>query len=58
MALEAETAGLEFYRGVFDATEDPEIRVLAKEFVEEEQEHVAELERWIQLHRSGSKAPM
>ena len=58
VALEAETAGLEFYRGVLDATADPEIRVLAQEFVEEEQEHVAELERWIQLHRSGTKAPM
>ena len=57
VALDAETAGLNFYSGVLEATQDPEIRVLAKEFVEEEAEHVAELKRWIQLHRSGAKLP-
>jgi rubrerythrin len=57
VALDAETAGLEFYRGVLEATQDPEIRVLAREFVAEEAEHVAELQRWIQLHRSGTRLP-
>jgi rubrerythrin len=57
VALEAETAGLAFYRDVLDATQDPEIKVLAKEFVEEEAEHVAELQRWIELHRSGAPLP-
>jgi hypothetical protein len=31
--------------------------VLAKEFVQEESEHVAELQRWMQLHLSGAKLP-
>jgi rubrerythrin len=57
VALDAETAGLDFYAGVLAATDDPEIKVLAKEFVEEESEHVAELKRWIQLHLSGAKLP-
>ncbi len=57
VALDAESAGLDFYAGVLAATDDPEIRVLAKEFVEEEGEHVAELKRWIQLHLSGARLP-
>ena len=58
MALDAESAGLAFYDNVLQTTTDPEIKVLAKEFVEEEAQHVAELERWIVLHRSGAKLPM
>jgi rubrerythrin len=57
VALDAETAGLDFYAGVLAATDDPEIKVLAKEFVEEEGEHVAELKRWIALHQSGQALP-
>jgi rubrerythrin len=57
VALAAERAGLDYYRGVLDATGDPEVRVLAKEFVEEEAQHVAELERWIGLHRAGAALP-
>jgi rubrerythrin len=57
VALDAENAGLAFYAEVLAQTDDPEIRVLAKEFVEEESQHVAELERWMQLHLSGSKLP-
>jgi rubrerythrin len=57
VALDAETAGLEFYADVLAATQDPEIKVLAKEFVAEESEHVAELKRWIALHRSGQALP-
>ncbi len=57
VALEAETAGLNFYQDVLQATGDPEIKLLAKEFVEEEAEHVAELKRWIQLHLIGAKLP-
>jgi rubrerythrin len=57
VALDAETAGLEFYSNVRDSTQDPEIQVLAREFVEEEAEHVAELKRWMQLHLSGAKLP-
>jgi rubrerythrin len=57
VALDAENAGLAFYAEVLAQTDDPEIRVLAKEFVEEESQHVAELERWMQLHLSGGKLP-
>ena len=57
VALDAETAGLNFYTEILQTTTDPEIRVLAQEFVQEEAEHVAELERWMQLHLSGDKLP-
>jgi rubrerythrin len=57
VALDAENAGLDFYAHILQTTEDPEIRVLAKEFVEEEAQHVAELQRWMQLHRSGAQLP-
>jgi len=58
IALAAETAGLAYYQSVFDTTTDPEIKVLAKEFVEEESAHVAELERWIDYHKAGKKLPI
>ena len=57
VALDAESAGLDFYADILQATTDPEIRVLAKEFVEEESQHVAELERWMKLHLSGQALP-
>jgi rubrerythrin len=57
VALDAESAGLDFYAEVLASTADPEIRVLAKEFVEEEAQHVAELKRWMQLHLSGQALP-
>jgi Rubrerythrin. len=47
LALEAEKRGLAFYADVLAKTDDPEIRVLAREFVEEEAEHVRAIERWI-----------
>ena len=47
VALEAESAGLAYYQSVLDSTKDPEIRVLAQEFVAEETLHVTELRRWI-----------
>jgi len=36
---------------------DQEIKVLAKTVVEEEAQHVAELQRWIRLHLSGGDQP-
>jgi rubrerythrin len=57
VALDAETAGLNFYRDILDKTEDPEIKRFALEFVAEEGQHVAELERWLGLHRSGQSLP-
>jgi rubrerythrin len=47
IALASETAGYEFYKSVHDKTDDPEIRVLAAEFVAEEAEHVAWIKQWI-----------
>ena len=57
VALEAEQAGLDYYRSVMENTTDPEIRAFAKEFSEEEAEHVAELTRWMGLHRDGKPLP-
>lgn len=53
IALAAEKAGLDFYAHVLDTTTDPEIKALAKEFVAEESEHVAELQKWIAAHEAG-----
>ena len=36
VALDAESAGLAFYDNVLQTTTDPGIKVLAREFVEEE----------------------
>lgn len=58
VALEAESAGLAYYRDILEATQDPQVRAFAKEFVEEETEHVAELERWLALHKAGKSLPV
>lgn len=58
IALAAEQAGLDFYTNVLNTTTNPDIKALAKEFVEEESQHVAELERWIKLHMNGEKLPV
>jgi rubrerythrin len=52
IALASETAGYEFYKSVRDSTNDPEIRTLAAEFVDEEAEHVAWIKRWMEEERS------
>ncbi len=52
IALDAETASYDYYKSVLDQTTDPEIKVLAKEFAEEESGHVAELQKWIAAHKS------
>ena len=56
-ALEAETEGLDYYSQVLSNTKDPEIAAFAREFVAEESEHVAELNRWIAYRASKSAAP-
>lgn len=58
VALEAERASYEYYKVILDSTTDPEIRVLAKEFVAEEAEHVAELEKWIAAHKARGAWPV
>jgi len=57
IALAAEQAGRDFYKTVLDTTDDPEIKALAAEFVAEEGEHVAELQKWIAAHQAGRKTP-
>jgi rubrerythrin len=57
IALDAETASQEYYQGVLDTTRNPEIMALAKEFAEEESEHVAELQKWIAAHKTGRPFP-
>ncbi len=52
IALSAEAAGLDYYRRIFEMTTDPEIKVLAKQFIEEESGHVAALEKTIALSKS------
>ena len=50
-ALEGERRGFEFYHHIAETAKDPKIRTMAKEFVKEESEHVAILERWIRAKR-------
>ncbi|MFP8779758.1 ferritin-like domain-containing protein [Hydrogenophaga sp. RWCD_12] len=57
VALEAEQAGMDYYSDVMKNTIDPELRALAQEFADEEAGHVAELKRWIELHREGKPLP-
>jgi len=58
VALDAETAGLRFYSDILDKTNDPEIKRFAQEFVAEESQHVAELDRWLSMHRAGKALPL
>lgn len=46
-ALQAEKNGFDFYHHIAQSSRDPEIRALAKEFADEESEHVSILQRWI-----------
>ncbi|WP_294541160.1 ferritin family protein [uncultured Rhodoblastus sp.] len=57
IALAAETAGYNYYKSVLDTTDDPEVKVLAAEFVAEEAGHVAELNKWIVACEAGMTAP-
>ncbi len=58
IALAAETAGYDYYLHIAETTDDPEIRVLAKEFADDESGHVAELKRWMELHKAGRPLPV
>ena len=57
VALAAERAGHAFYASVLEASSDPELRRFAREFADEEAEHVAELERWLTLNAAGRPLP-
>ncbi len=58
IALAAEQAGYDYYKKILDETKDPEIKALAREFVEEESGHVAELEKWIAANATGEVFPV
>lgn len=58
IARDAEQASLDYYTTILETTTDPEIRVLAKEFAEEEAEHVAEIHKWIAAARVGAPLPV
>ena len=58
IALAAEQAGYDYYKKVLDETTDPEIKALAREFVEEESGHVAELKKWIAASAAGKASPV
>ena len=48
-ARENEVRAMQYYRSVADASTDAEVRRLAREFADEETEHVAALDKWIAL---------
>ena len=47
LALAGETTGHAWYTAVSKSTADPEVLAMAREFADEEAQHVSELERWI-----------
>jgi len=58
LALDGERRGHAFYAGIAATTRDPEVKMMAEEFAEEEAEHVAELEKWIGRYAdSNGKTP-
>jgi len=57
IARDAEKAGHDYYYGIFTSTSDPEVRHMAKEFASEEEQHVAELNRWIEAFNEGKSLP-
>jgi rubrerythrin len=58
IALDAETAGLNYYRSILESTGNPEIKTMAREFVAEETAHVEELGKWIAAHKNGKALPV
>lgn len=55
IARDAEEASLRYYKSIFETTDDPEIRILAKEFFEEETEHVREIHKWIAAYQDTGR---
>ena len=51
VALDGERRGFEFYHHIAETSPNAEIRRTAKEFADEEAEHVQLLERWIERER-------
>ncbi len=55
-ALQGERRGFEFYYAIAGTTKDAEIRAVAKEFVQEETEHVEKLKQWIEQEEAAIRA--
>ncbi|BAP88494.1 putative uncharacterized protein [Burkholderiales bacterium GJ-E10] len=47
LALESERRGHAYYAAIAATSLDPEVRLLARQFADEEAEHVRELEKWV-----------
>jgi rubrerythrin len=54
IGLAAEMAGLGYYKNIFETTTDPEIKILARQFIEEESGHVAALEKSLALYKANA----
>jgi rubrerythrin len=57
-ALHNEIRGRDFYAQVAETTPDPEVKAMAEEFTEEENEHVHLLEAWITNLTDPDAAPI
>lgn len=57
LALDSERHGQSFYANFSNTTSDPDVRVMAHEFAEEEAGHVAELEKWIERYATHADKP-
>jgi rubrerythrin len=55
IAREAEEASRDYYKSILDTTDDPEIKALAKEFFDEESEHVREIHKWIAASKESRR---
>ena len=51
LALSGERTGQAWYAAIARTTTDPEVLAMAREFAEEEAQHVSELERWMGRRR-------
>ena len=58
IALDGERRGHAFYSDIAVSTADPEVKMMAQEFAEEEAAHVAELEKWIGRYAVHKQSPV
>ncbi len=53
LALDGEQRACAFYRGIAESSRNPNVRMMAREFAEEEADHVAQLESRIDARAKG-----
>ena len=58
IALDGERRGHALYSDIAVSTADPEVKMMAQEFAEEEAAHVAELEKWIGRYAVHKQSPV